>query len=396
MSAEVVAPPAVQLPIPYGRQCIGDDDIEAVVRVLRGDWLTQGPSVTDFEAALCTELGASHAVAMNSGTAILHIGMAALGIGPGDVVVVPPITFVASANAALYCGADVAFVDVEPDTGLISRDALETFLATDPRSDRVRAVVAVHYAGLPCDMSGLASLCASRDIALIEDACHAPGATWTDADGAVHAVGDGSVSAFTVLSFHPVKHVTTGEGGALLTNDSALAQRAAMLRSHGITRDPSLLQQNDGPWYYEQHELGFNYRMPDVLAALGTSQLTKHVGWLQRRREVAAMYREALGGVEGVRLQAERPGREHAYHLFPVLVSNRRSVFEELVRRGIRPQVHYIPVHRQPYYRARYGDVTMPGADAWYAAELSLPMFQGITDEQVAYVCDSLRAAVGA
>lgn len=386
----------MQLPIPYGRQCITEADIEAVVRVLRGDWLTQGPAVVEFEAALSGALGAEYAIAVNSGTAALHVGMAAMGIGQGDVVVVPPITFVASANAALYCGADVAFVDVEPDTGLISRDALELFLASDPRGDRVRAVVAVHYAGLPCDMGGLASLCAAHDIALIEDACHAPGATWTDADGAVHAVGDGSVSAFTALSFHPVKHVTTGEGGALLTNDAGLAQRAAMLRSHGITRDPSLLHENHGPWFYEQHELGFNYRMPDVLAALGTSQLTRHAEWLERRRAVAATYRQQFGGVEGIGLQGERVGREHAYHLFPVLVANRAAVFEQLVERGVRPQVHYIPVHRQPYYRARYGDVAMPGADAWYAAELSLPMFQGITDDQVAYVCDALRAAVAA
>jgi UDP-4-amino-4,6-dideoxy-N-acetyl-beta-L-altrosamine transaminase len=390
----VATQPPGNVPIPYGHQCIGDDDIEAVVKVLRGDWLTQGPSVSDFEGALSRTLGASHALAMNSGTAVLHAGMAALGITEGDVVVVPPITFVASANAALYCGADVAFVDVEADTGLISVEALGAFLRSDPRRAKVRAVVAVHYAGMPCDVGGLAALCAQNGIALIEDACHAPGATWTDSAQTTHTIGDGSVSAFTALSFHPVKHVTTAEGGALLTNDAALADRAAVFRSHGITKRNDLLHEHDGPWYYEQQALGFNYRMPDVLAALGTSQLTKHRGWLERRREVARVYREQLAGISTLELQGERAGRNHAYHLFPVLVQNRAAVFDELVRRGIRPQVHYIPVHRQPYYRARYGDISMPAAESWYARELSIPMFQGITDDQVAYVCDTVRAVV--
>lgn len=386
--------PPGNVPIPYGHQCIGEDDIEAVVRVLRGDWLTQGPSVTDFEEALSRAFGATHALAMNSGTAVLHAGMAALGIAEGDIVVVPPITFVASANAALYCGADVAFVDVEPDTGLISADALAEFLRSDPRRGRVRAVVAVHYAGMPCDMVNLARICEQNGIMLIEDACHAPGATWTDASRGLHTIGDGSVSAFTALSFHPVKHITTAEGGALLTNDAGLAERAAMFRSHGITRRDELLHDNDGPWYYEQQVLGFNYRMPDVLAALGTSQLTKHDRWLQRRREVARVYREHFKAMPSLELQGERGGRNHAYHLFPVLVQNRAVVFDELVRRGIRPQVHYIPVHRQPYYRAKYGEVSMPAAESWYARELSMPMFQGITDEQITYVCDALRSVV--
>lgn len=389
-----IAASDLSLPIPYGRQCIGEDDIEAVTRVLRGDWLTQGPAVIDFESALKTQFGAANALAMNSGTAVLHAGMAALGITTGDVVVVPPITFVASANAALYCGAEVAFVDVEPDTGLLSVEALESFLSTDPRRNKVKAVVAVHYAGLPCDLTALSEICGRWNIALIEDACHAPGATWTDADGAVHTIGDASVSTFTVLSFHPVKHITTAEGGALLTNDSVLAERARVFRTHGITREPSALQANDGPWYYEQSLLGFNYRMPDVLAALGESQLAKHERWLRRRREVAQVYRERLGDCMGVGLQAIRPGRSHAYHLFPILVEERSAVFGRLVQRGIRPQVHYIPVHTQPFYRARYGKLSMPGAEAWYAKELSIPMFQSITDEQVAYVCASVRAAV--
>jgi len=377
-------------PIPYGRQAIDGDDVEAVARVLRGDWLTQGPAVAEFERALCGAFGARGALAVNSGTAALHVGMLALGIGPGDLVIVPPITFVASANAALYCGAEVAFVDVEADTGLLSADALEEFLSTYRGPLRPRAVVAVHYAGLPCDMARLTAVCGRYGLDLIEDACHALGATWTDAGGATRAVGDALSSAFVALSFHPVKHVTTAEGGALLASRSDVLERAGLFRTHGITRDPALLEASAGPWWYEQHELGFNYRMPDVLAALGTSQLRKHERWLARRREIARQYREALGGVPGLTLQAERSGRAHAYHLFPVLSEQRGELFSELVARGIRPQVHYIPVHRQPYYVRRYGAQHFPAADAWYAREISIPMHQGMSDADVERVCDSL------
>jgi dTDP-4-amino-4,6-dideoxygalactose transaminase len=209
-----------------------------------------------------------------------------------------------------------------------------------------------------------------------------------------HPVGDGTSSAFAALSFHPVKHITTAEGGALLTNDASLAERVLLLRSHGITRDLGSLHRDDGPWYYEQQMLGFNYRMPDVLAALGTSQLAKHVRWLKRRREVAEMYRARFADISQIRMQASRPGREHAYHLFPVLVPNRAAVFAKLVLSGVKPQVHYIPVNTQPYYRKRYGFVPMPAAEAWYGSELSIPMFQGISDQQVAYVCDALCTAV--
>ena len=378
--------------VPYGRQAIDEDDVEAVARVLRGDWLTQGPAVAEFERALCAAFGARGALAVNSGTAALHAGMLALGIGPGDLVIVPPITFVASANAALYCGAEVAFVDVEPDTGLLSVDGLEEFLAGYRGPLRPRAVVAVHYAGLPCDMVRLGEVCARYGLELIEDACHSPGATWTDAGGQVRVVGDGTASAFTALSFHPVKHVTTAEGGAVMSSRPDVLERAALFRTHGITRDPKLLRANDGPWWYEQHELGFNYRMPDVLAALGTSQLRKHARWLEHRRAVARQYREALTDVPGIALQAERVGRAHAYHLFPVLAEQRDELFAELVARGIRPQVHYIPVHQQPYYVRRYGAQHFPAAEAWYRREISIPMHQGLTAADVERVCESLGA----
>jgi UDP-4-amino-4,6-dideoxy-N-acetyl-beta-L-altrosamine transaminase len=381
-------------PIPYAHHRLDDDDVAAVVRVLRGDWLTQGPAVAEFEGALCATLGAPAAAAVSSGTAALHLGMLALGIGPGDVVLVPPITFAASANAARYCGAEVAFVDVEADTGVISVDVLEQWLARHTGPGRPRAVVAVHYAGLPCDLAQLVPLCERQGLELIEDACHAPGATWTDAGGAVHAAGAGDVGAFAAFSFHPVKHVTTAEGGAVVSGRPGLVERVRRLRTHGITRDPGLLHTTEGPWWYELQELGFNYRLPDVLAALGTSQLRKHETWLRRRREIAARYRQAFAAEPGVGLQALRPGRENAYHLFPILVEGRDRVFAELVSSGIRPQVHYIPVHRQPYYRQRYGDQRLPAAEAWYEREISIPLFPSLTDAEIERVCGAVVQAV--
>jgi UDP-4-amino-4,6-dideoxy-N-acetyl-beta-L-altrosamine transaminase len=377
-------------PIRYGRQLIEDDDIAAVTRVLRSDWLTQGPAVDEFEQALCTTWGAAHAVAVNSGTAALHCGMLAMGIGPGDLVIVPPITFVASANAVRLCGAEVAFVDVEPDTALLSVDALERFLASYRGPHRPRAAVAVHYAGLPCDLSALSQLLERHGLALIEDACHAPGATWTDSSGSTHMIGDATTSAFAALSFHPVKHLTTAEGGAVMTRDPSLAERVRLFRTHGITRDPAALVANEGPWWYEQHELGLNYRMPDVLAALGTSQLKKQRPWLARRREIAAHYRAFFATVPGIGMQATRPGRDHAYHLFPVLVENREDVMARLHEDGIRAQVHYIPVHVQPYYVARYGRQFLPASEEWYRREISLPMHPSLTAAQIERVCESM------
>ncbi len=380
--------------IPYGHHHIDDDDIEAVVRVLRGDWLTQGPAVGQFETALCQRFGAEEAVAVSSGTAALHVGMLALGIGPGDVVVVPPITFVASANAALYCGADVAFVDVEPDTGLLSAQALEELLADYRGPGRLRAVVVVHYAGLPCDLVRVGELCSRYGVELIEDACHAPGATWTDAQGRVRKVGDASTSAFATLSFHPVKHITTGEGGAVMTSRADLAERARMLRTHGITRDSQRLQWHEGPWWYEMQRLGFNYRMPDILAALGTSQLLRFEAGLARRRAIAARYREAFAGVRGIGLQAEPTGRTHAYHLFPVLVERRAQVLSDLAGLGVGGQVHYIPIHKQPFYLARYGPQQFPHAEWWYEHEISIPMYHAMKDTDVARVCDALTVVM--
>lgn len=381
-------------PLPYGHHEVDDEDIAAVVRVLRGETLTQGPAVALFEAALCRQFGAAHAVAVSSGTAALHLGMLALGIGPGDLVIVPPLTFVASADAALYCGADVAFVDVEGGTALIDPAALDAFLSSYRGPRRPRAVVAVHYAGLPADMPALGAICARFGVELIEDACHAPGATWLDAAGRERTIGDATTSAFAALSFHPVKHLTTGEGGAVMTARRDVAERVTMLRVHGITRTPEQMERNEGPWWYEQHHLGFNCRMPDVLATLGTSQLRKFAARLERRRQIARRYRVAFAEVPGVGVQAEPPGRTHAYHLFPILVEHRAAVFAALASRQIRAQVHYIPVHRQPLYRARYGAQRFPGAESWYERVLSIPMFPSLGDDDVQRVCEAVATAV--
>ncbi len=381
--------------IPYGRHRVEDEDIAAVVEVLRGDWLTQGPAVGAFETALCRRLGAPEAIAVNSGTAALHLGMLAMGIGPGDLVVVPPMTFVASANAALYCGADVAFVDVQPATALIDPGALDGFLAAYRGPLRPKAVVAVHYAGLPADLVALGEVCRRHGVALIEDACHAPGADWTDAAGRKRVVGDASTSTFAALSFHPVKHLTTGEGGAVMTTSPDLAEKVRMLRSHGITRSPARMERNEGVWWYEQHHLGFNYRMPDVLAALGTSQLHRFDAGLTRRRAIAARYREAFAAAPEIGLQAVPAGRTHAYHLFPILVERRAEALSDLAALGIRGQVHYIPVHRQPYYRARYGPQSFPHAERWYEREISIPMYHAMTDADAARVCDAVVRVVG-
>lgn len=380
--------------IPYARHSIDDADVAAVAEVLRGDWLTQGPAVGVFEAALCRRFGAHAAAAVNSGTAALHLGMLALGVGPGDLVLVPPITFVASANAVLYCGADVAFIDVEPDTGLISAGAVNEFLSSYQGPLRLRAVVAVHLAGLPADMVALGQVCASHGVDLVEDACHAPGASWADESSGAHCVGDASTSAFVALSFHPVKHVATAEGGAVLSTQESLVQRVRDLRAHGVVRDAGRLERQEGAWWYEQQSLGFNYRMPDVLAALGTSQLRHFDVWLERRREIARRYRSAFAEVPEISVQPDGPERRHAYHLFPVLVEHRREVFAFLQARGVMAQVHYIPVCNHPYYRARYGTQQLIGAESWYEREISIPMYPGMSDDEVDFVCTALLEAV--
>ena len=371
-------------PIPYGRQSIDDDDIAAVVEALRSDWLTTGPRVEEFESALAASAGSREAVAVSSGTAALHAALHALGIGPGDEVVVPTLTFAATANAVLYTGATPVFADVDSETLLI--DPAAAAAAIRPST---AAVIAVDYAGQPSEYGVLRALCDRHGLALVADACHSLGG---DLDG--RPVG--SLADASCFSFHPVKHVTTAEGGAVTTDDAETAARLRRFRNHGITTDHRE-RARTGSWAYEQIELGFNYRLSDLQCALGTSQLRRLPGWIARRRALAARYDELLEPVEGVTPLALRGGAGHAYHLYVVqLDGDRDAVFAELRAAGIGANVHYVPVHLHPYYRERLG--TGPGlcpvAEDAFSRILSLPLFPALTDGDVARVVDELARAV--
>lgn len=380
--------------IPYGRQQISEEDIEAVVRVLRSDYLTQGPEVPAFEKAVARYCGAAHAVAMNSATSALHVACVALGVGPGDRVWTSPITFVASANCALYCGAKVDFVDVDPATGNMSADHLAVRLAQAESDGTLpKIVIPVHLCGRSCDMKVIRALSRRYGFAVIEDASHAIGARY---DGAT--VGDCRYSDITVFSFHPVKIITTAEGGMAVTQDAGLARRMERLRSHGITRDPAdMTQALDGPWYYQQIDLGFNYRMTDLQAALGLSQMSRLDAFVDQRHRVATRYTEAFAALPLSLPPVELDGRS-ALHLYVVQVGagyDRRTVFEALRARDIGVNVHYIPVHLQPYYAGLgFQPGYCPGAERYYAGAISLPMYPGLSEADQNRVIGALRGAL--
>lgn len=381
--------------IPYGRQTISEEDIRAVEAVLRSDFLTQGPVVPAFEEAVADRVGACHAVAVNSATSALHIACLALGLGPGDVLWTSPITFVASANCARYCGADVDFVDVAADTFNLCPGALEAKLAVAARDGRLpKVIVAVHMCGQSPDMVRIAALARAYGVRVIEDASHAIGAVYMGAP-----VGCGVHSDVTVFSFHPVKIITTAEGGMAVTRDAALAARMALLRSHGITRDADLMSQPpDGPWYYQQIALGWNYRMTDIQAALGLSQLGQLDQFLDRRRTLAAAYDAALRDLP-VLCPGRQAGALSAWHLYVLRLRDRdrhRAVFEGLRAAGIGVNLHYIPVHLQPYYRAlgfAHGD--FPVAEDYYGRAISIPLFAGMTEAEQDRVIGAIHSIMG-
>ena len=380
---------AVSAPLPYGRQEISDADVEAVVSVLRSELITQGPRVERFEAALAEYLGASHAVAFSSGTAALHGAAFAAGLGGGDELITTPITFAASANCALYMGAAPRFVDIDPHTW-----NLDTAAAAAAVGERTRAIVPVSYAGLPVDLEPLAPV---RDrLTVIEDGCHALGG-----HRAGVRVGGRGGADMTAFSFHPVKSITTGEGGAVTTEDPEAARRLRLFRTHGITREGIAPGPADGDWYYEMQALGFNYRITDFQCALGLSQLERLDGWVARRNEVAARYRELLADEERVELPPTAPaGSLHGYHLFPIRLragaEARHAAFEALRAAGIGVQVHYIPVYRLPYYRDSLGypQDACPNAERLYSGLISLPMFPALGQSDVERVVDELRRAL--
>ncbi|MFQ2254236.1 UDP-4-amino-4,6-dideoxy-N-acetyl-beta-L-altrosamine transaminase [Aeromonas sp. DNRA1] len=360
--------------IPYGRQSISEADIEAVVEVLRSDFLTQGPVVPRFEQAVADYCGARFGVAVNSGTAALHIACLALGVGPGDWVWTSPISFVASANCALYCGAQVDFVDIEPDTGNMCVMELERKLvAAKAQGCLPKVVIPVHFAGLPCDMQEIHRLGQEYGFRIIEDACHALGARYHG-----EPTGNGRYSDITVFSFHPVKIITTGEGGMAMTNDPALAKTMSMLRSHGITRDPAdFINEPDGPWYYEQQMLGFNYRMTDIQAALGLSQMARLEEFLVKRRKIAARYQAELPRL-GLEVLSDRNNRLSAWHLFVIKVQteNRKTWFELLRSCGLGVNLHYVPIYNQPYHHQ--AECMQKIASIFSAQSISLPIYPDV------------------
>ena len=380
--------------IPYGRQSLDQADIDAVVEVLESDWLTQGPTIERFEAAMAERCEAGFGVAVCNATAALHIACLAAGLGEGDWLWTSPNTFLASANCGRYCGADVNFVDIDPLTWNLDVNALEHKLENAEREGKLpKVLVAVAFSGQSCDMRAIAELSRRYGFVVIEDASHAVGASY-----AGRPVGCGEYADMTVFSFHPVKIVTTGEGGLVLTNSPERAEHLRRLRSHGMTRDPVQMDApSHGPWYYQQVELGFNYRITDMQAALGLSQLNKLDGFLTRRRQLVARYQALLADLP-LTLPTPQPEAESAWHLYVVrlqterLQHSHRQIFEGLRAAGIGVNVHYIPVHLQPYYRdLGFAAGDFPQAEAYYAQAISLPLFPAMTDEQQDFVVDQLR-----
>ena len=381
--------------LPYGRQTIEDDDIAAVAQALRADFLTTGPLVEAFETAFAAQVGARHAVACANGTAALHLAMLALDVQPGEVCIVPAITFLATANCARYVGAEVVFADVDPATGLMTPDTLAQAL-TRVGDRQLRAVLPVHLRGDTAELPALAALAQNAGAVLVEDAPHALGSTMSFGNVS-ERVGDGRHSAMATFSFHPVKTIATGEGGMVTTNDDRLAQRLKTLRSHGMVRP-----EGADPWIYEMPEPGFNYRLPDILCALGLSQLAKLDRFAARRRALAARYAQGLAPLAPLVTPAARPDwSDPVLHLMVVLIDfqaagrTRRQVVDDLKARGVGTQVHYIPVHTQPYYRDRYGPMDLPGAQEWYRTCLSLPLYPGMADEDVDRVIAALSEVLG-
>ena len=395
--------------IPYGRQWIDDDDVAAVAEALRADWLTQGPTIAEFERAVAARVGAKHGVAFANGTAALHAACFAAGMGPGDEVITSPITFVASANCALYLGARIAFADIRPDTYCLDPEKLE--LAITPAT---KAIVAVDHTGQPCDLGEIGAIAKHHRITLIEDAAHALGATY-------RGKPVGALSDMTMFSFHPVKHITTGEGGMITTEDPDLARKMRVFRNHGISRDAASMGLGDqaadnvggvkpgrnpatpAPWYYEMQALGFNYRITDIQCALGLSQLKKLDRSLERRREISQRYTDAFANSRVLVTPYQEPDRESAWHLYVIrlrldaMVKTRRQVFEDLRHGNIGVNVHYVPVHLQPYFRERFGFSRgdFPEAEAYYDGAITLPLHPTMTDEDCARVIDAVLGAVG-
>jgi UDP-4-amino-4,6-dideoxy-N-acetyl-beta-L-altrosamine transaminase len=379
--------------IPYGRQEITQKDIDAVIQTLKSDFLTQGPAVPLFEQKLCSYTGARYSIAVNSCTSALHIACLALGLGPGDILWTSPITFVASANCALYCGASVDFVDIEPDTALMSVEKLKDKLEWAEKEGKLpKIVIPVHFAGQPCDMEEIYNLGQKYGFKIIEDAAHAIGSKYKG-----ESIGSCKYSDITVFSFHPVKIITTGEGGAAMTNSPSLADKMELLRGHGITRDLDKMHNTpDGSWYYEQIDLGFNYRMTDIQAAIGVSQLDRLDQYVIRRKEIVSWYNDFFVNNSIIMPLKSKLNVDSAHHLYVVKIMGRKDernfVYDKLRGLGIGVNVHYIPIYRQPYYSFKHDK--LPGAEDYFKKTISLPLFPTISQKEMRFVANSMADSV--
>lgn len=377
--------------INYGKQTVETVDIQAVTDTLQSDWLTQGPKVGAFEAALAEYCDARFAVAVANGTVALHLANLVMDLQLGDGVITTPITFLATANAVIYCGGRPYFSDVDQNTINIDPIAVKKTAADTPG---IKGIIPVHFAGVVADMEKINEIARQNDLWIIEDACHALGGNWIDAKGDKHRVGDCAYSDMTVFSFHPVKQITTGEGGAILTNNEKLYQRLLKLRTHGMTKDPSQLEENHGDWYYEMSELGYNYRITDIQCALGLMQLKRNDEWVARRRELVSRYDAAFAALDGIRPQSHSDSKGgYSYHLYVVRARYRKELYDFLKTKEINTQVHYIPVHLQPYYRERFGYSRgdFPIAEKYYDEALSLPLFPLLTDKDQDYIIKQVK-----
>lgn len=377
--------------IPYGRQNVTDKDIQAVVETLKGDWLTQGPKIAEFEGAFAKYVGATYAVAVSNGTAALHLCTLALEVETNDKVITTPITFAASANCVRYTNGEVVFADIDPETYLLDIKKVEELLKAAPKGT-YKGIIPVNFAGRAVDLEAFRALADKYGCWIIEDACHSPGGYFIDTNGNEQRCGNGQFADLAIFSFHPVKHIAAGEGGMITTNDEKLYRKLLNLRTHGIQQDASKKEYDHGAWYYEMQELGFNYRLTDIQSSLGLSQLSRAEEGIDRRREIAQVYNQKLGsatfikGHSGVVIG-------HAYHLYVIETENRRELFDYLRNLNIIVQVHYVPVHLMPYYRDfgwKEGD--FPNAENYYKNCVSLPMFPTLGDDEQAYVIDKINA----
>ena len=394
------------MPIPYGKQQVTEDDIQAVVEVLKSDFLTQGPKIAEFEEAFARYVGATYAVAVANGTAALHLCALALGVKPGDKVITTPITFAASANCVRYCGGEVVFADIDPETYLLDLYKVKVLLEASPKGT-YKGIIPVDFAGRAVDLEALGKLAKEYDLWIIEDACHAPGGFFVDNDNLNRYCGSGEFAELAIFSFHPVKHIAAGEGGMITTNDKGLYQKLLQLRTHGITKDvkqyknaPAFASGMEAPempaheypgWYMEMQDLGFNYRLSDIQAALGLSQLKRAQEGLNRRLEIAARYWQAFRGQRFVKGQSGFI-EGHAYHLYIMEVEDRFGLYNYLRTKNIFAQIHYIPVHLMPYYRQlgwKEGD--LPNAERYYKNCISLPMYPSLTQEEQEYVIRQIK-----